>query len=172
MTINPKKGSIMKTYHQGDINFVPLAALGKHATDVKRDGPLRATSRRLLIQEGEITGHHHGIWFDGDVVDRTAERDDLSSAKATVDALMEKLTAGELAPARLYQDDALTKTLNLDAGAPVIGYLICDEQVTIRHASESGVPTGEHADIQLPAGGYLVTGKREWTAGDQRRVAD
>lgn len=164
-----------QTYHQGDINFIPLEAFGKTAKDVSTATPLRPHKRRLLIQEGEVTGHHHGVWYD-DVMDRAAPEtepvEDLSSAKGVVDNLMAKLTAGELAPARLYEDVALVKALRLDAGAPVVGFLICDEQVTIRHASEAGVATGEHAPIKLPSGGYLVTGKREWSAGDERRVQD
>lgn len=166
----------MHSYHQGDINFYPLELFSTSAADVKRDNQLRAHAKRLLIQEGEITGHHHGVWFD-DVMDRPAQVapdavEDLSAAKPIVDGLMARLVAGQLASARLYQDDELLKALKLDAGAPVVGFLICDEPVTIRHASEAGTPTHEHADIKLPAGGYLVTGKREWTAGDERRVQD
>lgn len=183
----------IQTYHQGDINFIPLEAFGKSAKDVSTATPLRPHKRRLLIQEGKITGHHHGVWFDADVLDRVdgavvsrmkaagadAENSETlgtaveqSTAKAVVDNLMAKRTAGELAPARLYQDDTFVAALELDAGAPVVGFLVCDEAVTIRHASEAGAPTGEHAPIKLPAGGYFVTGKREWSAGDERRVQD
>jgi hypothetical protein len=161
-------------YFQGDIGFIPLEAFGKTANDVKRDNRLRPHAKRLLIQEGEITGHHHGVWYDAEVMDRPAVEapEDLSSAKAVVDGLMSKLTAGDFAPAKLYQDDALVKVLRLDERAPIIGFLVCDENVTVKHASESGAPTHEHSDIKLPKGGYLVTGKREWTAGDERRVQD
>lgn len=166
----------MKSYHQGDINFYPLEAFGKSAKDVSTATLLRPHKRRLLIQEGEITGHHHGVWFDDDLMDipktETESLEDLSGAKGIVDDLMAKLTAGELAPARLYQDAALVVALRLDAGAPVVGFLVADEPVTIRHATESGSPTGEHSPIKLPKGGYLVTGKREWLAGDERRVQD
>jgi hypothetical protein len=165
-----------KTYHQGDINFTPLEAFGKSAADVSTANRLRAHKNRLLIQEGEITGHHHGVWNDVAVMERQETKpeapEDLSSAKDVVDGLMAKLVAGDLATAKLYWDDALTSALKLDVGAPVIGFLVCDEDVTIRHARESGTPTGEHADIKLLGGGYLVTGKREWSASDQRRVQD
>lgn len=161
-------------YFQGDICFMPLEAFGKSAEDVSKKYRLRPHAKRLLIQEGEITGHHHGVWYDAEGMDRPEAEasEDLSSAKEVVDGLMAKLTAGDFAPAKLYQDDALLKALKLDERAPVIGFLVCDEAVTIKHASESGSPTLEHSDIKLPKGGYLVTGKREWTAGDERRVAD
>ena len=60
----------------------------------------------------------------------------------------------------------------LQQGAPVIGYLIADADIVIRHARADGKPTGEHAEIKRDIGGYLVLGKREWTADDERRVAD
>ena len=160
----------MKSYHQGDVNFYPLEMWSKSAKDVARETLIRTTSNRLLIQEGEITGHHHGCWF----VPRPVHLMETGHGSATgvADAILAKAARGELAPARLYQDDDLTKSLKLDTGAPVIGYLVCDDDVVIRHASAEGVPTHEHGDIKLPKGGYLVTGKREWTAGDERRVAD
>jgi hypothetical protein len=152
----------MKTYHQGDINFVPLEAFNKSASDVSRASVLRTTDQRLLIQEGEITGHHHGIWF----MPRPVYLRDDAMAHALADQAETVITA------RLYSDDKLVAALKLDPGAPVVGFLVAETDVTIRHASEGGTPTNEHADIKLPAGGYLVTGKREWTAGDERRVQD
>lgn len=160
----------LKSYHQGDVNFYPLSMWGKSEKDISRKTLLRTTANRLLIQEGEITGHHHGVWF----VPRPVHLMETGHGQATAiaDEILAKAQRGELAPARLYQDDDLVKSLKLDSRAPVIGLLVCDEDVTIRHASAEGVPTHEHGDIKLPKGGYLVTGKREWTAGDERRVAD
>lgn len=149
-----------QTYHQGDVNFCPLEAFGKSAKDVSRARRLRAHDSRLLIQEGEITGHHHGIWPQPVMF-----RDD-GLARSTADASPAIITA------QLFEDTGLAERLALDRGAPVIGFLVAETDVVIRHASAAGVPTGEHADIKLFAGGYLVTGKREWTAGDERRVAD
>jgi hypothetical protein len=161
------------SYHQGDINFYPLEAFGKKAADINRSEIIRTTDKRLLIQEGEITGHHHGCWF---LPKPAYLKEDGAghggNSAAITDDVLRRAASGELAPARLYRDEALLSTLKLDATAPVIGFLVADESVTIRHASEDGHPTMEHADISLPAGGYLVTGKREWTAGDERRVED
>ena len=58
-----RKETSMHSYHQGDINFYPLESFGKSAADVSRTKLIRTTDKRLLIQEGEITGHHHGCWF-------------------------------------------------------------------------------------------------------------
>jgi len=150
------------SYFQGDIGFVPLKAFGKSAADVKRDKPLRTTDKRLLIQEGEITGHHHGVWF---VPQPVYLRDD-ALARSYADQSETIITA------RLFDDPSMTQTLGLDRGAPVLGYLVAETDVVIRHASEAGTPTGEHDDLALPSGAYLVVGKREWTAGDERRVQD
>lgn len=162
----------IKTYHQGDINFTPLEAFGKSAKDVSRITQLRSHKNRLLIQEGEITGHHHGIWFMPQPVMLRDDGRGHADAGQIASEVLERAVSGQLATARLYQDEALSQAIGLDARSPIVGYLICDEEVTIRHASEAGAPTGEHADIKLTAGGYLVTGKREWSAGDEKRVAD
>lgn len=152
--------------YQGDIGFVPLEHLGKSATDVKRDHRLRPHERRLLIQEGEITGHHHGVWFMPQPVHL---RDDAVAYSLTE-------ASPVIVTAQLFQDDDLTADLTragkLLPGAPVIGYLIADADITVQHASEDGKATNEHADITRKSGGYVVLGKREQTAGDVQRVQD
>lgn len=161
----------MHSFHQGDINFYPLSLFNKSADDVSRQNLIRTTTHRLLIQEGEITGHHHGIWF----MPQPAALRESGSGSGGHDAaadVLAKAVRGDLAPARLYADAELVASLRLDAGSPVVGFLIADEAVIIRHATREGSPTGEHGDIRLPAGGYLVTGKREWTSGDERKVQD
>lgn len=149
-------------YFQGDIGFTPLAAFGKSVSAVKRNHKLRSTAHRLLIQEGESTGHHHGVWL---MPQPTMLHDDALARAAADDSA---INIG----AQLYRDDALANSLGLDEDAPIIGFLVADTPVTIRHASIDGTPTTEHDDIELPAGGYLVTGKRESMAGDARRVQD
>lgn len=163
----------MTSYHQGDVNFYPLSAFGKTAVDLDTSNLLRTTEKRLLIQEGEITGHHHGVWFvPKPTMYAETGHGGASHAAAATEAVLSRAVRGELAPARLYDDPKLTESLGLDRNAPVIGFLVCDEDVVIKHASENGTPTNEHADIRLPRDVYLVTGKREWFAGDERRVAD
>jgi len=160
---SPMKGqNTMHSFHQGDVNFYPLEMWGKSAKDVSRASRLRAHDKRLLIQEGKITGHHHGVWF---VPQPVHLRDD-GLARAFEQQSETIITA------QLFRDDELLAALKIDDRAPVVGFLVADADVVIRHASEAGTPTNEHADIKLPAGGYLVTGKREWTAGDERRVQD
>ena len=152
----------LKSFHQGDINFYPLEMWKKSAADVKRENQLRADQNRLLIQEGEITGHHHGVWFMPQPV---YLRDD-ALAHALADQSAVNVTA------QLFDDSGLLASLKLDVGSPVIGFLVADVDVTVRHATVDGKSTGEHGDVKLSAGGYLVTGKREWTAGDEHRVQD
>lgn len=147
-------------YAQGDVNFIPLSVWGKSPSDIDQSQRLRSHDSRLVLLEGEVTGHHHGFWWPQPARFHDAA---LASARPPVAATV---------PARLYRDDALVGSLPLRAGAPVIGLLILDEDSTLRHASIAGVPTDEHDDLRLPAGGYLVTGKQEQAAGDIRAVAD
>lgn len=169
----------IKTIHQGDINFVPMKAFRSNRganISINREKPLRQHSKRLLIQEGEITGHHHGVWF---MPQPTKFREDGagSGGAAVADEMLKKTLAAKVT-ATLYRDDKLTMRLTnrglLRSGAPVIGYLVCDADVTIKHASEDGKPTGEHAPVKLSKGEYLVLGKRELDMYEkvQRRVVD
>ena len=141
-----------QTLHQGDINFCPLEAFGKSAKDVSRGNQLRAHKNRLLIQEGEITGHHHGVWFMPQPVMLRDDGRGHADAGQIASEVLDRAATGQLATARLYQDESLAQAIGLDARAPVVGFLICDEEVTIRHASEAGSPTGEHADIRFRFG--------------------
>jgi hypothetical protein len=153
-------------YFQGDIGFIPLSKLGQDRAAIDTSKPLRTTERRLLIQEGQITGHHHGVWF----MPKPVMLHDEALARSFETKAPLKVAA------TLYEDPAMTAKLERSGivmpNAPVIGYLVADEDVTIKHASEAGQPTGEHADVRLPNGEYLVVGKREWSAGDERRVQD
>jgi len=149
------------TIHQGDVNFIPLAAFGKNLS-VNRSKPIRREENRLLIQEGEATGHYHGIWlmpqpvmFRDDAIARSME----SSSPVALGA-------------SLYQDDDLFRRLDLDPGAPVIGFLVVDTDVEVRHTDKDGKPTNEHSAVHLSRGEYLVTGKREQIGADVRRVQD
>ena len=152
-------------YFQGDIGFIPLSAFDSKLK-INRTTPIRTTEKRLLIQEGEITGHHHGIWF----VPQPTMYHDGALARSMEVAQPAKTAATLYADPELLAK--LEKTGFIEQGAPVIGFLAADEAVTIRHASEEGKATGEHDPIKLTKGEYLVIGKREWSAGDQRRVQD
>lgn len=158
MKLNPNA----KTFAQGDVNFTSLETFGKGVADIATTDQLRLDKKHLVLLEGEVTGHHHGFWWAKPLRFHDAALAGGLKAKMPVIA----------PPARLYRDDKLAAALPLRRGAPVIGFLVLDEPMTVRHASIDGTPTREHDDLKLPAGGYLVTGKQEQVAGDIRAVAD
>jgi len=170
-----------KTIHQGDINFIPLQTFAKpgETLAISRKKEIRPHSKRLLIQEGELTGHHHGVWF---MPKPAMFREDGagSGGAAVADKMLKKVVAKAAKTtitAKLYRDTNMVRRLRnrgLLEGAPVVGFLDAKTNVTIKHASEDGKPTGEHAPVKLTKGSYLVTGKREFDPRTQRerRVVD
>lgn len=121
---------------------------------------------KLILAEGEVTGHHHAIWFaptmfranegDGGHIDTAA-----MIAKAMV-----KQDAGT---AHLYRDAAAIRALvsagELTTDRLAIGILVIDgAPMVLRH--------DEHDAIRIPAGHYYVGGQMEWSVGEMRRVAD
>ena len=57
---------------QGDVSIIPVPADG----GIDRSDEIKPVDGRLILQEGEVTGHHHAIAF----ADRPATRQLLSTA--------------------------------------------------------------------------------------------
>lgn len=124
---------------------------------------------KLILAEGEVTGHHHAIWFaptmfranegEGGGVDTAA-----MIAKAT-----KKKAMAATGTAKLYRDTAAIRALvaagDLTTDRLAIGILVIDgAPMVLRH--------DEHDAIRIPVGRYYVGGQQEWDAGEARRVAD
>lgn len=120
---------------------------------------------RLILAEGEITGHHHAI----DVLERPA------ISKAETDKMLDAVVKASrkrkavVGSARLYRDpkavDALRIAGELTTGALAIGFLVVDGTcVVLRH--------DEHDAIRIPPGRYYVGAQQEFSAAQARRVAD
>jgi len=115
---------------------------------------------KLILAEGELTGHHHAIWFHPPMF-----RDDgLARAMEA-----QSQPAVRSAPAALYRDDGLVRGLVGDGlltdGSLCIGFLVVeDAPVLLRHQ--------EHDAVRIPPGHYYVGRQREFHAGEARRVAD
>lgn len=124
---------------------------------------------KLILAEGEVTGHHHAIWFaptmfranegDGGGIDTSA-----MISKAT-----KKNTRDQAGTAKLYRDPAAIRALvaarELTTDRLAIGILVIERApMVLRH--------DEHDAIRIPVGRYYVGGQMEWDAGEARRVAD
>jgi hypothetical protein len=140
---------------QGDVAIVPvpvkLAASLNPAEEISpRDG-------RLILAEGEISGHHHAITLPP----RSAEADSLMA-----DALANKIA---VPTARLYRDPAMAEAM-LKAGILTrtdlcIAFLEIDGgPFTVTHE--------EHDGIRLPPGLYYIGNQVESAGAEERRVAD
>lgn len=123
--------------------------------------PIPPRAGQLILAEGEMTGHHHAIWFNPPMF-----RDD---ALARALENVAPAEAAQVASAALYRDDGLTARLvsagHLTTTALAIGYLTAEgEPAVLRHQ--------EHDAIRIPPGDYYVGRQQEFHAGEARRVAD
>lgn len=117
-----------------------------------------ARDNRLILAEGEVTGHHHAIGLRPPMY----FRDD-----GLAQELMVKAPVAGIA--RLFRDARAVAMLvqcgELTTGRLAIGFLVvADAPVVLRH--------DEHDPIKIPPGRYYVGGQREWDAAEARRVED
>lgn len=143
---------------------------------------------KLILAEGEVTGHHHAIWFSPamfranegeggiDTVGMIAKATKTkSNANAQTECVTESTRAHDAASvaqtgtAKLYRDPAAVRALvasnELTTDRLAIGILVIKgAPMILRH--------DEHDAIRIPVGRYYVGGQQEWDAGKARRVAD
>lgn len=156
---NPDEGDAL----QGDV------CLFRMPDHIKIDTSDEITPKngRLILAEGEITGHHHAIW---DRNPPTMFREDGAGSgvsEADTTAMVAKAT--KTGTAKLYRDPkavrALVRAGELTTEALAIGILVVERHpVVLRH--------DEHDAIRIPPGRFYVGGQQEWDAAEARRVAD
>lgn len=123
-------------------------------------------NNKLILAEGEVTGHHHAIWF-APTMFRVSEGDGGSIDTAAMIANVK--TKGKVGTARLYRDSKVISDLvrigELTTDRLAIGILVIEgAPMVLRH--------DEHDAIRIPIGRFYVGGQMEWDAGEARRVAD
>lgn len=117
---------------------------------------------RLILAEGEVTGHHHAITLKAFNPQPTQFHDEALARSLT--------TKARVSSAKLYRDTAAVETLVerrlLTTSRLAIGFLIVDgKPVDLSH--------DEHNAIRIPVGRYYVGGQREDDMEHgERRVAD
>jgi len=149
-TWNPAKGDAL----QGDVILFRIP----DNIEIDRSDEIVPRDSRLILAEGEVTGHHHAIRL---VPQPTAFRDD--GLARDMEAM------APVATAKLYRSPdavrALIRAGELTTDRLAIGILEVEGgPVVLRH--------DEHDAIRIPPGRYYVGGQQEFDAGEARRVAD
>jgi hypothetical protein len=150
---DPAKGDAL----QGDVCLFRIPA--GMAVDTTEE--IEPRGGRLILAEGEVTGHHHAIGL-GKYLPQPAQFHDAGMARE-LDA---KVQAGT---AKMYQAKptvtALVRAGELTTDRLAIGVLVVEgAPVSLTH--------DEHDAITIPPGAYYVGNQREWDAAEERRIAD
>lgn len=165
----PEEGDLC----QGDVLMFQLP---KGFAPARTDA-IQPRDDKLILAEGEVTGHHHAIWFnppmfrdDGlaralapNLQDDVALRGDSHSA-----AVAQTPPAAPEGMAALYRDDELVRRLVKDDllrdASLCVGFLVVEAPVLLRHQ--------EHDAIRIPPGFYYVGRQREFFQGIIHGVSD
>lgn len=144
---------------QGDVALIPVpAAL---AASLATNDEIKPIDGRLILQEGEVTGHHHAIRLPG------LSAQPAMYADGALARTME--TTAALPVARLYRDDALARRLAAEGPLAradlIVAFLKVDNgPVVVSHE--------EHDAIRIPPGLYAVGRQVESAGAEERRVQD
>ena len=166
---NPKEGQAF----QGDVAIIPVPDEIKISTVDE----IRPIAGRLVLQEGEVTGHHHHVSLDP----RGRERHFRSeSATATADPydgaspeLRARMTGKAKAPAagkaRMFRDPRAAEEMVavglLERSDLCVGFMLVEGgSVVVRHQ--------EHDGIRVPEGRYYVGRQVESIGAEERQVSD
>lgn len=149
---------------QGDVSIIPIPADIALATNDE----IAPINGRLIIQEGELTGHHHAIRVRNF---RTDTRHIGDPALVTKNRKLAKAFAGKIdvAVARLYRDALVPQEMVrrgiLTRADLATGVLVVEgESVALSHE--------EHDAISIPVGRYLIGRQVESAGAEERRVED
>lgn len=159
---NPADGQAF----QGDVSIVPMpASIAISTTD-----EIAPVEGRLILQEGEVSGHHHAINLRHF---QSQPRETGDPLLATRDPKLRKALGGaskaSAATARMYRDpnavSAMVSGGILTRADLAIGCLvIAGGPMTVTHE--------EHDGIRLPPGNYLIGRQVESAGADERVVTD
>lgn len=176
---NPADGQAF----QGDVSIIPIPADVAIAT-AQEIPPIEG---RLILQEGEVSGHHHAIdlrqrhfqaqpretgdplMATHDPKPQTVLRGPARMVKVGRKLLEATERLGMNASVRLYRDDAVVSAMVgrgiLTRSDLAIGCLVIEgPPMLLGHE--------EHDAIELPAGKYLIGRQVESVGAEERRVYD
>jgi len=158
---NPDEGDAL----QGDICLFRVP----DEIHISLDEEIFPKDNRLILAEGEVTGHHHAIWLRGPVMFRDDGSGSGVSMSETRDMIKKATGKQKTGTAKLYRDriavNSLFKCGELTTINLAIGFLIVkDGPVVLYH--------DEHDAIRIPPGRYYVGRQQEWDASEARKIAD
>lgn len=151
---------------QGDIAIVPMPP----EIAIARSDEIKPRDGRLIIQEGEISGHHHAIALPRQRAFRANSRQIGDPSVATRDRKLRRAFGGKraAASAHLFRDqDAIAQMQHaglLTRTDLVIGCLVVEDGAVV-------VSHEEHDGIRLPPGNYYI-GRQVESAGAEERVVE
>ena len=155
---DPTKGMAF----QGDVSIIPVPA----GIAIDRSDEVPPVAGRLILQEGEVTGHHHAIALAERPARRELDEPDLVVESLISDALENKIA---LPNARLFRDpaavDAMRERGLITRTDLIVGVLIVE-------AGPMCLLHEEHDGIRIPPGAYLIGRQVESAGAEERRVAD
>lgn len=158
---NPDKGDAL----QGDVCLFRIP----ERIEIDTSDEITPRDGKLILAEGEVTGHHHAIWGRNPPTMLREDGAGSGVSEADTAAMVAKATKAKTGTAKLYRDPkairALVQAGELSTTALAIGVLVVSRApVVLRH--------DEHDAIRIPPGRYYVGGQMEWSAAEARRVQD
>jgi hypothetical protein len=161
MTLNPTQhlDGANGAARQGDVLIWPVPT----EYTVSRQEKLPVKDGRIILLEGEATGHHHSIGVRLPMP--TMFRDD-AMAYSYVGPDVQTSIDGD---ASLYRDTELAQRLVRDGilmtAQLCVGFLeVTDAPISVTHQ--------EHGAISVPPGLYYVGRQQEFSLGEMRNVQD
>jgi hypothetical protein len=180
-------------YFQGD---VWLMNLDPKQVKITKEEEIKAIDGKLVLLEGEMTGHHHHIQvgYGADVMDRPSGGDSSAVSKKMAEDMKAMFNdSSDVATETvkgMFSDSSLASKFSGKTDAPVAkmfkaaktaqelvskGILTRADLIIGLLEIEGGpmkVVHQEHSAITLPPGSYIVGRQIESVAGEERRVAD
>lgn len=158
---------------QGDVAIIPVP----DGIGISEADEIAPVAGRLILQAGEVTGHHHAITVDpsqgrsSNFRRETAAMADVVDPFAGASPVLHRRLSGKrkAMTARMFRDrsaaDAMIKKGILTRSDLCVGFLKVEGgPAVVRHE--------EHAGIRLPMGSYYVGRQVESAGAEERRVAD
>lgn len=156
---DPAKGMAF----QGDVSIIPIPK----GIKIDRSDEIAPVNGRLILQEGEVTGHHHAIAL----LDRSADAVAPVKTSKVVQDLIADAQAGKIAVpmARLYRDPAAVDAMRQ---AGIITRVDLAVAILIVETGPMCLSHEEHDTIRIPPGEYLIGRQIESAGAEERVVAD
>ena len=151
---------------QGDVSIIPIPA----DITLSTIDEIKPVDGRLILQEGEVTGHHHAVRLRNF---RPATEPVGDPSVATRSPRLRKAFGGKktnnIGEAHLYRDAAVPREMQrrgiLTRSDLAIATLVVEgNPVVIGH--------DEHDGIRVPPGRYLIGRQIESAGAEERIVAD